>query len=102
MAKPRIVWFDEAVRDLESIADYLATNRGLPIALIFIERIQQSVALLQSFPEIGPPRTFGYHEGRILVPRRFSHYLIFYRYDATSGDVQITRILKARDLSLLR
>jgi len=102
MAKPRIVWFDQAVRDLESISDYLATDRGLPIALAFTERIQQSVALLQTFPEIGPPRIFGRHEGRILVPRRFSHYLIFYRYDTTIGDVQIVRILKARDLSFLR
>jgi len=48
----RIVWSPEALRDLESIRDYVAQDSPVYAALV-IERIVASIEHLAAFPELG-------------------------------------------------
>lgn len=80
----RIVWSPTAVRDLESIRDYIAQDSTLYADLI-VARIIAAVERLETFPESGrivPERNVAWLREVILRP-----YRIVYRLHEGSAEV---------------
>jgi plasmid stabilization system protein ParE len=65
-----------ASRDIEAIADYLATQSGLNRAERFLKGIDSTLQRIAQFPQIGRKRDELYPDLRSLS---YAQYLIFYR-----------------------
>ena len=93
MAKIR--YSKSAIRDLEEIGDYIADTLKSPIAALnTVDKIQDAVDRLASFPQIGSPLSTKVNvesDYRFLV---CGNYLVFYRGETDS--VYIDRILYGR------
>lgn len=86
-----------ASRDIESIIDYIADNRGLGAAETYLKRINQKCQTLASFPNLGRRR-----DELFPMVRSFpvDNYLIFYR-PITEG-IEVLRVVSGyRDLTKL-
>jgi len=53
MTEYRVLWTDAARHDLENIADYIAGEDGIPIALDVVRRLESRAAELFTLPERG-------------------------------------------------
>ena len=91
-------------RDIDDIADSLADNASLKVALRFLAEVYETIALIAAHPEMGwlckisHPKLASARTFR--VSKRFPEYLIFYQV----GDerIEVLRILNARqDLDAL-
>jgi toxin ParE1/3/4 len=86
----KLRWSPQAVRDLEAIRDYIATDSPRYAALV-IERIMGAVERLSSFPESGrivPERNDPAIREVIVTP-----YRVVYRLKP--GLVEITTVFRA-------
>jgi len=86
-----------AIQDIQHITDYLAETSGLTAAETFLAQLEQKLARLTDFPNLGPAR----HE--ILPNLRslpLNSYLILYL--PSRNGIDILRIVSGyRDLSAL-
>ena len=48
----RIIWTNQAVEDLESIADFIASDSE-KYAILTIQRIYQKIKIIKKFPKVG-------------------------------------------------
>jgi len=91
----KIRYSRSAIRDLEEIGDYIADTLKSPIAALnTVDKIQDAVDRLASFPQIGSPLSSIANvdsDYRFLV---CGNYLVFYRVQTDS--VYIDRILYGR------
>lgn len=75
----RVTWSPTARADLEANMNWLARETGIHTALKWTARIQDSVQVLEQFPEIGAPveesPARGYRE------RLIGRYRVIYRFD---------------------
>jgi addiction module RelE/StbE family toxin len=88
-----VVWSPQAVRDLETIRDYIAVD-STKYADLVVQRLVAAVERLSSFPESGrivPER--GTPEIREVIQRPFR---IVYRF--RSGRVEIVTVFRASRL----
>jgi toxin ParE1/3/4 len=90
-----------ADRDIDEIADYLADEAGLNVALEFLESLYRTLDTISAHPQIGrecPLRERGLQNIRqIRVGEAFSSYLIFYLL--LPEKVTVLRVLHgARDI----
>lgn len=95
----RIIRRPAAKRDLIAQADYIAKN-DLRTAYRFLDAVEETLALLSKYPQIGKSRKV---QSRVFANLRqfpvagFETYLVFYR--PIEGGVEILRVLHgARDL----
>ena len=74
--------------DVADCADYLFTERGEEVARRWKESLDQTVALLSRFPEIGRVRHDLPFSGiRTFFLKEFPRYLIFYRLEGGTLDL---------------
>lgn len=95
----RIIRRPAAKQDLIEQADYIARN-NLQAAYRFLDAVEETLALLSRFPEIGKSRNV---HSRVFANVRqfpitgFEKYLVFYR--PIKAGIEILRVLHgARDL----
>ena len=92
-----------ADRDLDSIADHLAENAGLEVALRFLEAADETFAILATQPEMGwksPLKAVDLTSVRTFRVKGFEEILIFFR-PANPG-IEVLRVLHgAQDLSVI-
>ena len=91
--KVRIAVRPEADNDVEHHAQYLAENAGIETALTFYERLEQTLTLLATFPEMG--KAAGFPEpltgARVFPVKDFENYLVF--YESIRNGIQVLRVL---------
>lgn len=90
------VWVlaEEAVNDLERLADFLLES--LPDAAAATgEVILSALELLRDHPEIGRPADHGLRE--LVISRGRTGYLALYEYDARNDAVVVLRIRHQRE-----
>jgi len=86
-----------ASRDIESIIDYIADNRGLTAAESYLKKINQKCLNLAQFPSMGKKRDELYPELRSFP---VDSYLIFYRQ--IPDGIEILRVVSGyQDLTKL-
>jgi plasmid stabilization system protein ParE len=74
--------------DVADCADYLFTERGEKVARRWKEALDETVALLSRFPEIGRVRHDLPFSGiRTFFLKEFPRYLIFYRLEGGTLDL---------------
>ena len=91
----KIVWTGPALKDLESIRDYIEMDSEF-YASRFIERIIEAIEGLETFPEMG--RIVPEAEDENIRELIFSHYRIMYRKE-NERIIILTVIHGSRDLS---
>lgn len=88
----KIVYSDEAIRDMEQIGDCIAETLKSPVAALnTVSKIQDSIAMLTDFPLMGASLSFITNidtDYRYLVS---GNYIAFYRTDEVY--VYIDRVL---------
>ncbi len=86
-----------ASRDIEAIADYLATQSSLDRAEQFLNGIDSTLQRIAQFPQIGRKRDELYPGLRSLP---YEKYLIFYRL--LNDDIEVLRVVSGyQDLTAL-
>lgn len=91
-----IGYSNKARADLLDIWTYIGTHNP-DAADRQIDRIAQSIARFQDFPEVGHARDDAGRDVKVIVK---DSYLIIYRYNRAGGQITIERILHGRrDLS---
>jgi toxin ParE1/3/4 len=86
-----------ASRDIETIADYLATQSSLDRAERFLTGIDSTLQRIAQFPQIGRKRDELYPSSRSLS---YEQYLIFYRF--LNDDIEVLRVVSGyQDLTAL-
>lgn len=86
-----------ASRDIEAIADYLATQGDLTHAEQFLKGIDSTLQRIAQFPQIGRKRDELYPGSRSLSYKQF---LIFYRL--LNDDIEVLRVMSGyQDLTAL-
>jgi toxin ParE1/3/4 len=86
-----------ASRDIETIADYLATQSSLDRAERFLTGIDSTLQRIAQFPQIGRKRDELYPGSRSLS---YEQYLIFYRL--LNDDIEVLRVVSGyQDLTAL-
>jgi len=71
-----------ADQDLREATEYLIANAGEPVALRFLDAIDETFVLPEDQPEIGRiyvPENPELHDIRAWQVQRFDRYLVFYR-----------------------
>jgi len=87
---PRIVWADQALKDLDRIDEWLSGQRSPQFALETLVAIQQRAISLLDFPAIGSPISGNTRKLRIgRMP-----YLMLYQLD--DGRIEVLRIVHER------
>jgi toxin ParE1/3/4 len=85
----RLIWTDPALRDLESIAEYIALDKP-QAARVFVQKVFHAAERLVRFPKSGriPPEIPHLPYREIVVPP----CRVFYRLDG--GTVYIVHVLR--------
>ena len=90
----------QAVRDIDSQAEYLAIHAGESVAHHFHGMVEETIANVLTAPESGAPWESDsprLRELRYRIVRRFKNHVVFYR--VTNDAVEIVRLLRgAQDL----
>lgn len=92
-----VIWSDDSIHDVESIARYYADQKTPATALKFARALTKTLEFLAMFPELGAP--WESKETRLQGMRfqnvhRFRNYLIFYRM--TEPGLYVERIVDGR------
>jgi plasmid stabilization system protein ParE len=77
-----IIWSEDARRRLERYITRIARESSARTATKWATRIRKSVAMLQMFPEIGPPVEDAPYSG--LREQIVGPYRVIYQYDGTN------------------
>lgn len=86
-----------ASRDIEAIADYLATQSSLSSAEKFLSGIDLTLQRIAQFPQLGRKRDELYPGSRSLP---YKQYLVFYRL--LQDDIEVLRVVSGyQDLTAL-
>lgn len=92
MKQAQVIWSDEALKDLESIYEFLE-QKSQPAAQQLIENILGRSRQLETFPESGASQVSALKNYRYLVE---SHYKIMYSYQIENHTVFILTIFDTR------
>ncbi len=85
---------EQSKRDIRALALYLSSENP-PVALRFLESIQETFTTLSKFPEIGHIPLFDVVDSlRVLSVKSFKHYYIFYR--VLDDVIRIERVADGR------
>lgn len=77
-------------RDLKGILDYFADVHAVDDALRFLDALDETIAFIKDFPDLGSPwestgqRPFGL---RFRLVKGFENYLVLYRHDDQHIDI---------------
>lgn len=85
-----------AVRDIDDHTEYLARNASVNVALRFQQMLEELLADIKAFPEMGAPweSTDATLTGmRYRILRRFNNHVVFFR--TTDDHIEIVRVLHA-------
>jgi toxin ParE1/3/4 len=94
MSLNTIIYRQKALEDITEIVKYLAFD-NLNIAKTFRERLEETVALIAHFPELGSQRHFKHPDlanVRFVPMKQFKKHLIFYQ--VFDNSLHIIRIVQ--------
>lgn len=101
---PGLLFRKGARRDLEEEFESIAKSNPQR-AWRFVDAVQETVALLLDFPNMGSPRHFAdvpIRELRMFAVKDFKMYLIYYHSLASDDGIEIVRVLHhSRDAQTL-
>jgi toxin ParE1/3/4 len=94
---PQFFLSQPAIRDIEDIADFIASQQSLQQAEEFLAKLDDKFARMTQFPNLGRPRDEILPGMRSLA---VDSYLIFYA--VTASDIEILRVVSGyRDINAL-
>jgi toxin ParE1/3/4 len=94
---PQFFLSQPAIRDIEDIADFIASQQSLQQAEEFLAKLDDKFARMIQFPNLGRPRDEILPGMRSLA---VDSYLIFYA--VTASDIEILRVVSGyRDINAL-
>lgn len=92
---PSVIWFPEALRDVERLHDFLK-EKSPQAARRAAQAILQGAELLERAPEAGRPLSDGTGRRELFLPFGAGSYVLRYRIDAT-GTVVVIRVWHSRE-----
>jgi plasmid stabilization system protein ParE len=89
-----IVYSDRALRDLERILDFLATDDPA-LAVTIVAAIEEAVSVLARHPLLGRPAEQGLHE--LVISRGRTGHVALYRYLEAADVVLVLALRNQRE-----
>ena len=90
----RIIYSDEAIRDLERIIEFLL-DASPDSAVAVIEHVKAAISMLADHPLLGRKRDALRRE--LVISRGRSGYVAMYRHDASRDAIFVLRIRHQRE-----